>query len=76
VTGGIGSIVNNGINGFGFNPFNIENVCNYIIDYIKHPIEYEKLQYSSYEYYLNELNWDIICKKMLDRMKGNHNLEV
>jgi glycosyltransferase involved in cell wall biosynthesis len=65
--GGIPSAVRDGINGQLF-PSDAEPsaYCDYIIDQFRHYDRYKALAMSSFDEYLNRLNWDQTARKLID----------
>lgn len=68
-TGGVPSLVENGVNGFS-SDFNADLWADTIQKYIKNSSEYLKLRQTTLDFYQENLNWDKICRKMLNSMES------
>ena len=67
--GGITSIVKDGINGKTFEPNESARMYARFIQNLFHNYtDYEKLAYSSYNEYLNRLNWDVSAQRVIGYM--------
>ncbi len=71
-SGGIPTVVRDGINGITFSlDTNTEEYCNFIIDHFTNKEKYFKLAISSFEEYQNRLNWHsagLEMKKLIDSL--------
>jgi glycosyltransferase involved in cell wall biosynthesis len=65
-TGGIPSLIRQNINGLLYDlPLNLENIADDIIKIVNDSVQYVNLAKSSYDYYLNNLNWDVNINRLL-----------
>lgn len=70
-TGGIGSVVNDGKTGMLFNcNEKNRNIGDSILENYKNKQAYKEMSYAAYEKYTNELNWDVIVRRMEKSMKN------
>lgn len=68
--GGIGTVIQNDINGMKFSlNASIEDYCNYIINTMQNRERYHELALSSYQEYITRLNWKTSVQKVIQLMK-------
>ncbi|MDR0926855.1 MAG: glycosyltransferase family 4 protein [Ignavibacteria bacterium] len=67
--GGIPEMIKEGKNGKTFSiGENIDNYCDYVIEIYSDKFKYEQLCLSSYNEYINYLNWDFGTKIIMDKL--------
>lgn len=69
-TGGMPGLVKDGVNGFLIDRKNIQEWENKILYYVNNKNQYAELRKSTFLNYKQYLNWNIIVKKMFDKIEG------
>ncbi|MBC8096450.1 MAG: glycosyltransferase family 4 protein [Akkermansiaceae bacterium] len=70
-TGGIPSLIRDGINGRLFDtPHLVEAVCQHVSRLAENPSEYAELCWNSYREYRHRLNWDASARHVLELMNN------